>query len=239
MNKIVVGFIEFGTPKMSSEALASAVYNAGVKASYVLVFNPPGRAEGFKILKPARKVRLWVKQNEENVGFTKAANYILDFDPTKDVVLINTDILCEPNWLKELQRAAYSRKDIKIGLAAPRIDNKILYPKHQGRQTCGVTSSDCDGQPTPYEGIFRGWFGFACAYFRRDMLEDQGYLDTRPKRFKNYGSDKAYGKKVSGAGYWIAHTHASVVHHIGEGTHRRKGVEFSEEVRAKCLPTPL
>ena len=220
-NTIVVGIIDTGTPEMTSQAIISAHKNAGMVHRILVVFNGSEIDLSVEASFLVHSALLHVK----NEGFTKACNEILDYDRTCDVVELNSDTLCEPNWLRSLHDAAYGYGE-KVGMVAPRLDNKIVYRGH-GDRRCGVTDSACDGTIAPHDSLFQGWFGFACVYFRRDMLNDQGYLN---EKHRNYTSDKEYGRKISAAGYWIAHTHASVIHHIGLGSQSRKHVKFDDEL---------
>ena len=226
---VVVGLIEYKTPEMTSDAILSAHMSADFQHEIVLVVNEYKEKHGIR--EDALDLLADMIPNKENVGFTKAANQILRWNESKDVVLLNTDTLCEYGWLRELNKAAYAFHDKRVGMAAPRIDNKIIYKGH-GVRKCGVGASGCDGTPSPFFGCFKGWFGFACAYFRRDLLNDQGYLN---EKHVNYQSDKQYCFKICDAGYWIAHTHASVVHHIGLGSQRRKKVKFDPTLRRLLL----
>jgi len=214
--KIGVGIIEYNCKELTETAIKYATERAGKEAEYLLVINSPMSERCMD-----KSLFDNVIVNKKNQGFTHGANQIINYWPDRDIVVLNPDTVAEKDWLKELHRAAYAYPDVKIGMAAPRIENRFVFRGHEGR-VCGVTCSECDGTGAPYEGYFKGWFGMACVYFRRDMLDDQGGLNAA---HFNYKSDKEYGYKISDAGYHIAHTHASVVHHIvwgsRDGQHRR------------------
>jgi len=210
--EIGVGIIEYNCPDLTNTAISYAKDRAGIEADYLLVVNS---CRTFPSIDGKQFDDIII--NKENKGYTKAANQAINHWPDRDIVVLNPDTVPEQDWLKELHRAAYDYPDVKIGMAAPRDENRLLYRGHEGR-VCGASFSDCDGTSAPYEGYFQGWFGFACVYFRRDMLDDQGLLN---EAHFNYKSDKEYGRKICAAGYHIAHTHASVIHHIVRGSQHK------------------
>ncbi len=76
----------------------------------------------------ARRERLTLLEQPVNRGFPSAANIGLRHDPTRDVVLLNSDTLTPPGWLRRLRDAAYLAPE--IGSATPLSnDGTILsYP---------------------------------------------------------------------------------------------------------------
>ena len=76
----------------------------------------------------ARRNRIMLLEQPLNRGFPAAANVGLRHDPARDVVLLNSDTLTPPGWLRRLRDAAYLAPE--IGSATPLSnDGTILsYP---------------------------------------------------------------------------------------------------------------
>lgn len=212
MKQPVIGIIEYNRPDLTSKAIISAHETAGMDHRIILVINSPRTAS--QISPEAKKLAGALIQPRSNIGYTKAANLIIRSAMDQDVVLLNSDTWCEDDWLKALHQAAYNPYlTEKIGMACPQLIEK--YGIHKNKQ-CGHSGSGCDKGPGPI-WLFKGWFGFAVAYLKRNMIDDIGMLDE--KHF-NYGSDKEYGLRAASRGYHTAHTHLSKVHHIVQGSQR-------------------
>lgn len=204
---VIIGIIEYHTPGLTNIAIESALAKPGIDCKMIVVANSHSTAKRLK--KFAGELFI----NRRNLGFTKAANQILKASGDNDVVLLNSDTKCEDNWLRELNNAVYMDLGKKIGMACPRLVEK--YSLHKNKQ-CAHAGSGCDNGTGPW--TFKGWFGFACAYLRRDMINDIGWLN---ERHFNYGSDKEYGLLAARKGYYTVHTHNSIVHHLVAASTKR------------------
>jgi GT2 family glycosyltransferase len=214
MNKPVVGIIEFNRPELTSRAIISAHTYAGMPHDVVVIVNSPTTAP--LITKTAKKYAGELIVNRKNTGYTKAANTIIRMAGDEDVVLLNSDTWCEVDWLKHLHDAAHGDHKVKIGMACPQLVEK--YGLHKNKP-CGHAGSGCKNRTLERIFLFKGWFGFACAYLRRSMINEIGLMNE--KHF-NYGSDREYGMLAMNKGYWVVHTHHSVVHHIVQGSQIRE-----------------
>jgi len=223
MNGITVGLIEFNTSYLTEVAILSASDNAGIDHNMVLIVNSKNSYQA--INQDARRIAGDPVINAKNVGYTKAANQIINRVPGNDVVLLNTDTICHKDWLVSLRDAAYSRKDIKIGMACPRLIE--TFSRHRARG-CAHADSGCRGVHGPGIWYFCGWFGFACAYLRRDMISNIGILK---EKYFNYGSDKEYGIRAAAAGYHTAHTHGSIIRHLVQGSQKRNRRWLGQDAR--------
>ena len=90
-------------------------------------------ASGPEHLRRIRAIEgITVVAGEENLGFAVNANRaIRATDPSRDVVLLNSDMKARPHWLAALQYA--SRQDAEVGI----VSGKLVYPS--GRIQFGGT----------------------------------------------------------------------------------------------------
>jgi GT2 family glycosyltransferase/glycosyltransferase involved in cell wall biosynthesis len=123
---------------------------------------------------------------EENGGFAANVNRGLRAtDPTRDVVVLNSDTEALPSWLECLQYAAHRYDDIGI------VGAQLQYP--DGRIQFGGTVRNRDA-PQWFDHRYRfkpaGWgpadqtspalaVTGACMYVRREVIERVGLLDER------------------------------------------------------------
>ena len=77
-------------------------------------------------LAAGKRIRLF--SQTVNRGFPGTANFGMSQNPTRDVVLLNSDTLVPPGWLASLREAAYAAPD--IGTATPLSNNATIlsYP---------------------------------------------------------------------------------------------------------------
>ena len=96
----------------------------------VIVVNDasPDIRVGQELGKLAARQRITLLSQTENRGFPGTANAGMRHDPTRDVVLLNSDTLVPPGWLAALREAAYSSAD--IGSATPLSNDATIlsYP---------------------------------------------------------------------------------------------------------------
>jgi O-antigen biosynthesis protein len=139
-------------------------------------------------------------ENEFNAGFTYAVNQgIAIARKNSDIVLLNNDALITRNSLKSMQQTAY--QDLNIGLVVPR---QVLFARTKTITThvpFANSSMDCDvnlsrhhnniqAVPLFHDGekVEINFAPFFCAYMRREIVEQVGYLDAEFGR--HYRSDR-------------------------------------------------
>jgi GT2 family glycosyltransferase len=127
-----------------------------------------------------------IVEAERNEGFAANVNRGLRAtDPSRDVVVLNSDVRALPHWLECLQYAACGRAEVGI------VGAQLQYP--DGRIQFGGTVRNVD-QPQWFDHRYRfkpAGFGpaaqtspslavtGACMYVRREVLEQIGLLDER------------------------------------------------------------
>jgi GT2 family glycosyltransferase len=125
--------------------------------------------------------------SESNAGFAANVNRgIQAADPTDDIVVLNSDVIAERDWLESLQYAASTRMD-DVGI----VGAKLLYP--DGRIQFGGTVRNqaapewfdhrhrfrpSDWGPANVPGPVLAVSG-ACMYLTRTLLDQVGLFDER------------------------------------------------------------
>ena len=147
----------------------------------------------------------WVSliENGANLGFTKGNNVALRACATDtDVVLLNNDMeINQPDWLKRMQKTAYSANDIGVvGCRLVHPNGQMLHygaympPSYRGVQVGGLEkdiNQHCYDQD--WEAVV-----FACAYIKREVMDSVGFLD---EDFFSYCEDSDYCLKARVKGY--------------------------------------
>jgi GT2 family glycosyltransferase len=147
---------------------------------------------------------LTLLRNAQNLGFAGAVNRGIAYDPTRDVVLLNSDTLVSGDWLNRLQSAAYSHKD--IGSITPLSNNGSIasYPHRSGSSALtpdaaaalnALAAVTNDGLRVEIPvGV-----GF-CLYLRRDCLNAVGTLDAAVFG-KGYGEETDFCMRARQQGW--------------------------------------
>lgn len=146
-----------------------------------------------------------VIKNKENLGFVRGNNEVIASVAEGDIILLNNDmIVCQENWLEELERAAYEDED--NGIIGCRLVNEKGELLHTGTyimpDTCwgqqiGGGQKDIGQYPDDreVEGIV-----FACAYIKRKVIEKIGGLN---EAFFSYFEDTDYCLRAQKAGFKV------------------------------------
>jgi GT2 family glycosyltransferase len=165
----------------------------------------------------ARQRRIVLRTQLENRGFPSTANVGMRQDPSRDVVLLNSDTLVPPGWLHRLREVAYSAP--AIGTVTPLSnDAEILgYPTtDQANAIPGLAETiqlDALAQQAN-AGItvdIPTAVGF-CMYIKRDCLTETGLF--REDQFgQGYGEENDFcirgrhlgWRHVAAPGIFVAH----------------------------------
>jgi GT2 family glycosyltransferase len=148
----------------------------------------------------------WVSvvRNEENLGFVRGNNAgIRAADATHDVLLLNNDVeVLERGWLERLREAAHA--DERNGIVGCRLvlgDGRLLHagtfirPDDCWGQQIGSLELDLNqyAETRVVEGIV-----FACAYLKREVLDDVGLLS---EAFTTFFEDTDYCLRAAERGW--------------------------------------
>jgi GT2 family glycosyltransferase len=145
-----------------------------------------------------------VLRSEENLGFVRGNNLALRaVDRTRDVVLLNNDVeILHDAWLERLQECAHAAP--RHGIVGCRLvlgDGRLLHAGTFIRaDTCwgqqiGALEMDVNqfADTREVEGIV-----FACAYLRREMLDEVGLLS---EEFVTFFEDTDYCLRAAERGW--------------------------------------
>ncbi len=186
--------------------------------------------------KLAVKDRFTLLTHSVNRGFPGTANTGIRHDPTRDIVLLNSDTLVPPGWLSILRDAAYSTVD--IGSATPFSNNATIlsYPNVETPnpmpdlcETIRINelSRKANGEQLvdiPTAVAF-------CTYIKRDCLNSTGLL--REDIFaQGYGEENDFCIRARHLGWrHVAVAGMFVAHQGGQSFGARKHSLFERNLR--------
>ena len=157
---------------------------------------------------------VWVLGLPENTGFCYANNLGYEISRGRFIALLNNDTRVEPGWLFCLY--SQMRKDERIGICASRIvryDNpNILDAAGDGYDFSGVGFRRGHGEHAERYEHGGAVFGAcaAAAMYRKNMLEDIGFLD---ESFFAVGEDIDLCFRAKMAGYQCLYVPEAIVYH--------------------------
>ncbi len=163
---------------------------------------------------------------DRNRGFAAAVNEGIRRAKTDWVLILNNDVVLEPEWLAVLLRAAESN-------GAAFAVGKLLQPEENGG------TRRLDGS---WDLVSRGAYAWRCGYERPDggvwsqgrsislapmtaalfhkrVFERIGYLETR---FESYYEDVDFGIRCALAGFKGIYEPGAVAVHLGKATYGRR-----------------
>ena len=170
---------------------------------------------------------------DENIGFVKGNNLVMDRFRDHDVVLLNNDTRVHRGWLTALADRAYSAPEVGI------VGAKLVYPDGRLQEAGGEIFQDASGRnigkmDDPERSIYNqvrevNYCSAACLYVKRDVLDRVGYLDER--YHPAYWEDTDLCFAAAQAGFAVLYEPAAVVTHLEGGT-AGKGAEQQSRSRA-------
>ena len=187
----------------------------------VIVVNDasPDIRVGQELGKLAARQRITLLSQTENRGFPGTANAGMRHDPTRDVVLLNSDTLVPPGWLAALREAAYSSAD--IGSATPLSNDATIlsYPSVESpnampdlTETIRINALSKSSNAGCLVDIPTA-VGF-CVYIKRDCLNTTGLL--REDLFaQGYGEENDFCIRARHLGWRHVAVTSAFVAHVG------------------------
>ena len=161
--------------------------------------------------------------NEENRGFSPAANQGIEATNGTYVALLNNDVVCDPDWLVRLVEVADA--DQGIGCAAAqlrylddpeRINSAGIVVDLLGRPHDRHDGRSAGDEPASPVDVFGGSGG--ALLLRRSMLDEIGLLD---ERFFAYFEDVDLAWRARRAGWRSVYVPTAVVLHEHSATSGR------------------
>lgn len=163
--------------------------------------------------------RLEVIRNSENLGFVATCNSGMRLARNLDIVLLNSDTVVTPRWLKKMQSAAYSRRE--IGTVTPFTNNGAIcsfprwcednaIPKHITLNEYAQIFEEASIREYP---ILPTCVGF-CVYIKREVLERVGLFDEVTFG-RGYGEENDLSCRAQAAGFFDVLDDATFILHKG------------------------
>ncbi|MEG1075187.1 MAG: glycosyltransferase [Ruthenibacterium sp.] len=157
--------------------------------------------------------------NENNLGFSATVNYGMEYDETRDVILLNSDTIVTENWVEKLLACADS--DLSIGTVTPLSNNAAIcsvpdYCKDNvvptgftiDRYAALITA--CSMRYYPQIPVAVGY----CMFIRRKTLQDVGLFDAATFG-KGYGEENDFCFRASQLGYRHVLCDDTYIYHSG------------------------
>ncbi|GAA59985.1 hypothetical protein P20652_1849 [Pseudoalteromonas sp. BSi20652] len=145
-----------------------------------------------------------IKNNLTNLGYTRNVNKGAKLAKNRDIILLNSDTVVSPNWIRNLIIAAYSKNDIGTVTAVSNNAGAFSVPKsgtndipeHLDIDAIARIVKNSDGG---YIDVPTG-NGF-CLYIKRELIDDIGSFDY--KKFpRGYGEENDFCMRAVDNG-WI------------------------------------
>jgi len=144
-------------------------------------------------------------RNQSNIGFVKTVNLAFKLSDPHDVVVINSDIIVPPKWLKRLRSAAYFHPTIATATPFTNNGTMISIPyrnKPMKRLIKNMTISQMDSVVERSSLKLRPVIPTAighCMFIKRSALNLVGYFD---KRFSpGYGDEVDFSQRAIAQGF--------------------------------------
>lgn len=162
----------------------------------------------------ARHEAFHLIENEQNLGFVQSCNRGMAATPSGDILLLNSDVIVTPDWLRKIVRCAYS--DEEIGIVSPlSTRSSHLWIKINPGDSIFRTAEKIEElSDANYPDIVtpEGW----CFFVRRDCYEHLGGFDS--VFGKGYCEESDYSMRALANGYRTVCADDTFVFHKGRVT---------------------
>lgn len=168
---------------------------------------------------------IMVVRNPSNLGYTRTVNKGCDLAGDEDVVLLNSDTVVGPHWLRNLKVAAYHND--RIGTVTAVSDNagafSVPNPGHNeipdGIDTNMLARAVMDsGEVAPIEVPTGNGF---CLYIKREVIKTIGRFDDAAFP-QGYGEENDFCMRALAAGWYNVVDPRTWVHHVRSASFRER-----------------
>ncbi|HST76255.1 MAG TPA: glycosyltransferase [Acetobacteraceae bacterium] len=148
--------------------------------------------------------RITLIRNRRNLGFVASVNRGMQLSAAADVVLLNSDTVVPPGWLRRL--AGHAHAEPRVASVSPFSNNATIcsYPSEQGGpMPAGLTVREMDAACREANGgrsvEVPTTVGF-CMYIRRDALREIGLFDAATFG-RGYGEENDFCMRAAARGW--------------------------------------
>ena len=191
------------------ECLESVVKNTDLSVCGLILINDCSTDKNIdKYLKDFEKKykdkNVTVLENDINLGFVDTVNRGMKYSKS-DVLLLNSDTVVGKDWLKKIQKCAYSME--KVATVTPLSNNATLVSVPNGLQRNELPTNinideynefveKCSYHDYPEIPTAHGF----CMYIKRDVLDLVGYFDEKTFE-RGYGEENDFSFRCLDYGY--------------------------------------
>jgi len=211
----------------------------GMKDAVLLAINDGSPEEGMQAMLESQ-AKIWpgrfeVLKNPVNLGFVGTVNRGIEYFPSQDVVLLNSDVIVPNDWLKRLQAEAYSHPH--IATVTPFSNNATIcsFPNFLEENPLAFNLD-----VNTIDGVFRQshlpcvlaptGVGF-CMFIRRSCLDQIGYLNAE-KFGRGYGEENDLCQRAIKAGWHNILSPNIYAYHEGSVSFSTEKLELIERALA-------
>lgn len=246
-NKCDVIIPVYNAFEVLKDCVKSVIENTDLKRNSLVLINDKSTDERISPYLESLKseypdINLFVKENEENLGFVKTVNRGMK-ESENDVLLLNSDTVVPENWLEKINRCAYLSD--KTASVTPLSNNATLtsvpepLKRNEIPTDIGINEYNALIEKYSYREypVLPTAHGF-CMYIRRDALTDIGYLDEESFG-KGYGEENDFSYRAIKKGYKNLLCDDTLVYHLESksfGNEREKIISEHEQILKKRYP---
>ncbi len=223
--KVCIAILNYNTQHLLEDFLPSISYSSDEEFDVVLIDNASSDHSVEYVNKWFPEIK--VIQMSKNYGFAEAYNRAMDMINSEYIVMLNSDVMVNENWLDPITKFLEENKDYAVAMpkvlsyeeqdsfeyagASGGYIDALAYPFCRGRIFDTVEQDE--GQYDSVESVF--WATGAAFVIRKELYVEMGGFDND---FFAHHEEIDLCWRLRNAGYRIAVIPESVVYHLGGGT---------------------
>lgn len=163
--------------------------------------------------------KIRVIRNAENLGFVASCNLGIELTRGHDVVLLNSDTIVTPGWLRKLRKTAYSSSD--IGTVTPLTNNGDICSVPSDRVPKDLTNRKVLNsfaalveRSARHENILLPTCVGFCVFIKNAVIQKVGVLDSASFGV-GYGEENDFSCRAQRVGYVDVLDDSTFIYHKG------------------------
>ncbi|RWQ10860.1 class I SAM-dependent methyltransferase [Mesorhizobium sp.] len=236
-NSVAIIVPVYNAPQETDECIRSVLRHSDPSVQLIVINDASSDPKIREVLAQYTDLpNVEVVHNETNIGFTRTINRGIELAGSADVVFLNSDTIVTPQWLRNLQFAAYSEDRIATAtpfsdnagaFSAPEIGKKNPIPRWLELDDYArlVTRNSKRHYPKVPTGN-----GF-CMFVRRACIDEVGTLDaeTFPR---GYGEENDFCMRAGRKGWQHVIDDATLIHHVRSASFGDEKTQLMKDGRA-------